>query len=328
MNKLKKVSVIIPTYKRAKYLDRAILSVLDQSYNNIEIIVVDDNDEDSEYRFENEKIMEKYENYNNVVYLKHKKNRNGSAARNTGIKAAKGFYITFLDDDDFFLKGRVEKLVRKLEKNPEYSAIYSSVAFQKNNKIIKILEATNSGNFHYELLNQKSFFGTGSNLFFTKQSIDKIGLFDERFIRNQDIEYMIRFFRKYRILNLKEILVIKNVDDTSNLPNLEKLLGVRKLFLETFKKDIDSYPDKNDIYYNNYLQLYFMSASNTIMRKKILEEMKKYKKIGLIKKIYLYIKIHFIDVRIFIKKINNNNKCKQINKNIKDEIEYYNNLNK
>ena len=97
------VSIIIPTYKRANYLERAIESVIRQSYRNIEIIVVDDNDSGSKYREENIKIMSKYEGCKNIKYLKHRKNKNGAAARNTGIAAAAGEYLTFLDDDDFFL---------------------------------------------------------------------------------------------------------------------------------------------------------------------------------------------------------------------------------
>ena len=94
------VSVIIPTYKRPDYLDRAIDSVLNQTYNNIEIIVVDDNNPNTEGRERTEKIMRRYENNPHVIYIKHEYNKNGSAARNTGFKASHGVYLAFLDDDD------------------------------------------------------------------------------------------------------------------------------------------------------------------------------------------------------------------------------------
>ena len=75
--KLGLVSVIIPTYKRADRLKKTIESVLDQSYPNIEIIVVDDNDSISEYRKKTELIMSEYINASNVKYIKHSKNMNG-----------------------------------------------------------------------------------------------------------------------------------------------------------------------------------------------------------------------------------------------------------
>ena len=93
------VSVIIPTYNRPTYLRRCLESVLNQTYKNIEIFVVDDNNPETEARIETEKIMNEYVNGKNVTYLKHNFNKNGSAARNTGWKHSSGKYITFLDDD-------------------------------------------------------------------------------------------------------------------------------------------------------------------------------------------------------------------------------------
>ena len=109
MIKMEKVllSIIIPTYKRSENIEKAINSVLKQA-GSFELIVVDDNDEDSVFRKHNEEIMQKYlNNYNNFYYLKHKKNMNGATARNTGIKFCHGQYITFLDDDDDFIKDRI-----------------------------------------------------------------------------------------------------------------------------------------------------------------------------------------------------------------------------
>ena len=103
------VSVVIPTYSRNETLTRAINSVLNQSYQNLDIIVVDDNPVDSEWRISTEKLMEQYKNNKNVRYLKNKNNLGGSGARNEGIMAAKGEYIAFLDDDDVYFKEKIEK---------------------------------------------------------------------------------------------------------------------------------------------------------------------------------------------------------------------------
>ena len=103
------VSVVIPTYSRNETLTRAIDSVLDQSYQNLDIIVVDDNPADSDWRISTEKLMEQYKDNNKVRYLKNEKNLGGSGARNEGIKASKGEYIAFLDDDDVYFKEKIEK---------------------------------------------------------------------------------------------------------------------------------------------------------------------------------------------------------------------------
>ena len=111
------VSIIIPTYKRPLMLDRAIESALSQTYYNLEIIVVDDNDENSNFRRETELCMAKYKKKKKVRYIKHRKNLGGSLARNTGIKQSNGKYITFLDDDDEYSPDKVEKQIKKFNES-------------------------------------------------------------------------------------------------------------------------------------------------------------------------------------------------------------------
>ena len=118
------VSVIIPTYKRSDMLPRAIASVLNQSYANIEAVVVDDNNPDTEYRKHTEILMMQYEFDKRVKYVKHSKNFNGSVARNTGIKNSDGEIVAFLDDDDTFYPEKIEKQVEYLLQHPKYRAVY------------------------------------------------------------------------------------------------------------------------------------------------------------------------------------------------------------
>ena len=105
------VSVVIPTYSRNDTLCTAIDSVLAQSYQNFEIIIVDDNPADSEWRKSTEELVAKYADNPRVRYLKNKVNLGGAGARNEGIKAAKGEYIAFLDDDDMYFEKKIEKQI-------------------------------------------------------------------------------------------------------------------------------------------------------------------------------------------------------------------------
>ena len=93
MSEMPLVSVVIPTYSRPTFLKRCIESVLNQTYKNIEIFVVDDNNPDTDARRQTEEVMQQYANNPVVRYLQHEKNRNGSAARNTGWRCASGKYI-------------------------------------------------------------------------------------------------------------------------------------------------------------------------------------------------------------------------------------------
>lgn len=105
-----KVSVIIPTYKRKTFfLERAIKSVLNQTYKNIEVIVIDDNasPELVQFRQEVSQLMERLREFS-IKYIQNNENLGGSLSRNVGIENSTGNYITFLDDDDRYLPDKVQ----------------------------------------------------------------------------------------------------------------------------------------------------------------------------------------------------------------------------
>ncbi|MFW5891092.1 MAG: glycosyltransferase family 2 protein [bacterium] len=107
------VSVIITTYSRPENLRRAIISVLNQTYRNIELIVVDDNDISSEYRTQTSKVIEGFSD--RVKYIQHQTNCGANVARNTGIDNSKGEYICFLDDDDEYLPRKIEEQINVID---------------------------------------------------------------------------------------------------------------------------------------------------------------------------------------------------------------------
>jgi len=100
--KIPRISVIIPSYNRANTIGRAIQSALSQSYQDFEIIVIDDGSTDH-----TEEVIRSFQD-SRIRYIRHNRNRGGSAARNTGIHAARGEYIAFLDSDDEWLPQKLE----------------------------------------------------------------------------------------------------------------------------------------------------------------------------------------------------------------------------
>lgn len=126
--KLPLVTVIIPTYKRSERITGSIDSVLKQTYNNIEIIVVDDNDPNSKYRKETEKKLKDYINYKMLTYLKLDYNHGGALARNEGLKIAKGKYVCFLDDDDRYLPNKIADQVKVFETSDNDLAVVGGFA--------------------------------------------------------------------------------------------------------------------------------------------------------------------------------------------------------
>lgn len=103
------VSIIIPTYRRADTLKRALESAFSQTYENIEIIVVDDNADNLEDRVSNREVLAEYPD---VIIVENSSNLGGGLSRNEGAKAAKGVLLAFLDDDDEFMPRKIEEQVK------------------------------------------------------------------------------------------------------------------------------------------------------------------------------------------------------------------------
>ena len=255
----KLVSVIIPTFRATERLGRAIDSLLNQTYPFIEIIVVDDNDPDSEYRKFTERVIATFD-LGNLLYIKHSHNKNGSAARNTGIMASHGEFITFLDDDDIFYPRRIERCVECLTSNPQYDVIYTDCDIFKGDILVSSHTAKHSGLIWKELLISQDVLGTGSNLLFRRKCLDYVSCFDERFLRFQDVEFAIRLSEKYRFFSLNEILVRKNVENT-NVPPFDKLIENRELIFATFDYLINKLdPLEKHIFFEGMFSILYLAA--------------------------------------------------------------------
>lgn len=120
------VSIIIPTYYRNDWLKGAIESALNQTYEPIEVIVVDDSGE----RFA-EPVAEQY----TLTYIAHERNQGGNPARNTGIEEANGKYIQLLDDDDRLDPAKIEKQVALLESDPSVGVVYCGLQQENGNLV-------------------------------------------------------------------------------------------------------------------------------------------------------------------------------------------------
>lgn len=147
MNHLPLVSVIIPTYNSQNSVCRAIDSCLNQTYKDIEIIVIDDGSTDN-----TKEILQKYSDEPRLKYA-YQENQERSAARNHGLNIAKGDFIQFLDSDDVIYKDKLEKQVDFLYHNQTYIMVYCGSEYKdENNKVISTLEKKYQGKIQKKLL--------------------------------------------------------------------------------------------------------------------------------------------------------------------------------
>lgn len=178
------VSIVIPTYKRTwEYLYRSVSSVISQTYRNIEVIVIDDSPDTYEKRQE---IIGKMsilaETDPRVKFLVNEKNLGGSLARNRGIDAAVGQYITFLDDDDEYLPEKITHQVAFMENTKCDLSFENMIMYNPKGEIVDVREYPDIKNFdndyllHYHLMHHMT--GTPTFMFVT-DCLKQIGGFED-----------------------------------------------------------------------------------------------------------------------------------------------------
>lgn len=270
----KTVSVIIPTYKRPTFLPRAIQSVLNSTYKNVEVIVVDDNNDGDEFRALTEKVMASFLDENdNIKYVKHKVNKNGSAARNTGFKNSSGEYLMFLDDDDEFLPTKIEAQVNRMEQlDSSWGACYTRYIDVSKDGKLRYSAETAEGSLLVKELSRNLFVHAGSNLMVRRSVYEEVGGFDESFTRNQDIEFLIKVLKQYKLAFADCVGLKVYLHDRGNID----YEVVTEHFIATFKAEIDaqSEEDQRAIYKMIALQRIraAISTRNINLAKKIKNE--------------------------------------------------------
>lgn len=175
------VSVVIPTYSRNFTLKRAIDCVLAQTHQKLEIIVVDDNPPESEWRKCSERIMQKYTKDPRVLYIQNEYNMGGGLTRNQGIKQAKGKYVSFLDDDDEYLPERIEKMLKVFEesRNEKLALVYCYAKFINQDGSSTYSDTRNfHGNCLYEAMVQNCIAAT-SQWMVKKSVLDEVDGFPD-----------------------------------------------------------------------------------------------------------------------------------------------------
>lgn len=247
-----RATVITPTHGDPLNLDASINSVLIQDYADVELIIVSDNEEGSKFIQEVESIVFKYSSIlsenpdskgKSIRLISHNSNRNGSAARNTGLLASTGEFINFLDDDDVYLPGRLSKCIDILNRSKKNDAVYcgfkgwnssgNNLSRYKTDNLITDLLQLNYGN-HYLHTN---------TVMYRRGALLSINGFDESFRRHQDLEMNIRFLSNYSIDVCREVLVqIRPAPKfISYIPLGNDFVKLKIKFLEKFCKLINSF---------------------------------------------------------------------------------------
>jgi len=228
------VSVIIPTYNREDLIGKTIQSVLNQTYQNFEILIVDDSSTD-----DTSTVVKSF-NEKRIKYIKQEHTGIPAIARNNGLKKAKGNYIAFLDSDDLWLPQKLEKQLQEFANFKEILLVSTNgVTFPQISKIYSLKKKKKIISF-FELL--KTDYIINSSVLIKKDVIDKIGYLDEnKIIKSlEDYDYWLRFlyFKNKSILVLNDILIkyrlhesnISQYTNQQTLKLLRRYIGYKYIF--------------------------------------------------------------------------------------------------
>jgi len=249
------VSIVIPTYNRPKKLKRAVNSVLQQSYNNFEVLVVNDSSAEQQ-------VIDVISELNDtrLKYFRNLRTKGANGARNTGILNSKGNFVAFLDDDDEWLQNKLETQMSCIKsKQKDYAGVYSAYQIEKKNKL-KEYRGNKEGNLLNEIILDDVKICTGSNLMVKSEVFEKVGLWDEELLRQQDLEFLIRFLMEYK-LAYDDHIVTKIYGH--NTPNPKKAFDQREKYLKKISKYLKflSKNEKDQFYSDHYRRqtMYLMS---------------------------------------------------------------------
>ena len=218
------ISVVIPSYNRPDRLRRAVNSVLEQTYKEIEVIIVDDASEDATQ-------LKELSKSDKVKVLQNDINRGPCYSRNRGISEARGEYINFLDDDDIIFPEKLEKQVRIFNdsNNQKLGMVTAHAIDERSGKIIKKFNRV-EGNIYQELL--KSYAVSGiETMLFKASSLKEIGGFDEELQSSQEYDLLIRLSEKFEVAFVDEFLSQEfRSQNQINTNFRKKINGARYLF--------------------------------------------------------------------------------------------------
>lgn len=224
------VSVYIPTHNRAHLIERAVLSVINQTYKSIEIIIVDDGSTDKTQ----EVLQELCSRFSNIKLLRHEKAKGACAARNLAIENAKGVYVTGLDDDDEFQQHRIMEFVKHYKS--EYSLLCSTLVVNDRFGVTKTV--SNKRIISYEDIKNRNY--VGGHIFVERERLTNSFSYSEDMPAWQDYDLSFRLIKEYgpalKLNNYSYCVDVCSADD--RISDSEAAFDGFRMFIERHKDEL------------------------------------------------------------------------------------------
>jgi len=236
-----KISVVIPAYNNEETIARTIASVLNQTFADFELIIINDGSQDATLD-----IINQFEDARIKVFSYP--NQGTSASRNSGISHSTGEYVSFLDADDIWLPEKLEMQLKVLQENLEAKVAYSWIDYIDENDdfIVSGSHQSFSGEIYEQLL-MKNFLENGSNPLIEKQALLKVGEFDKSVFGSEDWDMWLRLAYKFKFVAVPKVQILYRIRENSGSCNVTRQ---EKVCLEVLQRAYTRLPSKDERIWN------------------------------------------------------------------------------
>ena len=256
------ISIIIPVYKNEFFLEKSLKSCVDQTYKNIEIIIISDGSYNNKLI---EKIINKTKD-DRIIFLKNTKNEGVASTLNRGIEIIKGEYFTWLSHDDFFHIEKIDLQLKELKKTNSFVSYTNFI--QVNGYKTKFIKSINLNKFKNQLIGLTIKDNIhGCSLLISSEIFKKNNLkFDTRLMHVQDYDMWVKIIEKYKFTYLNKYLLYTNVHDFQNSKLFKKDASIEKknfwsnVFLKLQRKQISKIKILLIIYYLTKRNCLYLSS--------------------------------------------------------------------
>ncbi len=250
------VSVIVATYNRKELLEKTLESILNQTYSNLEIIVVDDASTDGTME------LRLFHNQSKIRYIRKENNSGPSAARNVGIRNAKGDLIAFIDDDDLWEKDKIKRQVETIDKK-KVEWVYSDCVYFDHETGRKLYKHSNRYRLHSGNIASKLICGDfipSPTPLIKKHVFDIVGTFEESSRLGEDWLMWLKIASKFPVEFIREPLARYRVHtgSVSKKENIEKILSGA---LQTINYILAFFPSEYSAYKRKAFQAYYLCVT-------------------------------------------------------------------
>ncbi len=221
------VSIVVPTYNCAAFLPSSIGSILAQTYDSYEIIVINDGSTDN-----TSEVLQPF--MQKIRYIQLEQNRGGAAARNIGIRSARGKYIAFFDADDLWLPEKLQTDIGYFNRYPDVSMVCSRhINMDEHGKVFDEAPGKQlpSGNVFSQLFSEQNFVIT-SSVTVRKEVFEAVGVFDEELVNCQDWDLWLRIAFHFKVAGINKPLVKYRHNPHSLSKNRNSVLKYQKVVIE------------------------------------------------------------------------------------------------